>query len=53
MWVLNQNKLVCELKLHLEGDLTNVESSERAEIYEKVKSVLKENNIEEFYVEML
>lgn len=51
--MLNQSNLVCEIKIQLEGNLNSVVSSERNEIHEKVKSVLKENGIEESYIEIL
>lgn len=61
MWVLNQSKAVCDVKLHIneakeetiEDGKQEVAHSDTHEIYEKIKSIMKENNVEEYYIDFI
>lgn len=55
MWVLNQNNVVCDLKINVTPNklAENKENNLNLnEINEKIRYIMRENKIKEFYIDL-
>ena len=57
IWVLNKSLYVSDIKINIQSssnspDENTKESDVKQEVYEKVKSIFKENKVEEYYIEL-
>ncbi len=55
MWVLNQNNVVCDLKINLTTNKNYTEkdyNSNLIEINEKIRYIMKENKVKEYFIDI-
>jgi len=55
MWVLNQNNVVCDLKMNLTTDKNYADKEYNRnliEINEKIRYIMKENKVKEYFIDI-
>ncbi len=55
MWVLNQNNVVCDLKINLTTNKNYTEkdyNNNLIEINQKIRYIMKENKVKEYFIDI-
>jgi hypothetical protein len=55
MWVLNQNNVVCDVKINFTSNKNVAEKENNTnlnEINEKIRYIMKENKIKEYFIDI-